>query len=103
VGAPQGFPRGKVTPFTGLTLGATSLDPQGVAGLSTEWKFSFAFNAGAKIYLNDRIGIRLNGRLLASFLDVGAGMWLGTGGASVGITGTALWQWDLGGGLIIRL
>lgn len=103
VGAMQGFPRGKVTPFTGLTLGATSLDPQGVAGLDTEWKFSVGFNAGAKIYLSERIGLRLNGRLLASFLDAGAGLWLGTGGVSVGLTGNALWQWDLGGGLIIRL
>jgi opacity protein-like surface antigen len=103
VGAIQGFPRGNVKPFTGLTLGATQLAPQDIVGLETQWKFSFAFNAGAKIYVHERIGIRLQGRLLASFLDAGAGMWLGTGGVSLGVTGTALWQWDLGGGLIIRL
>lgn len=103
VGAIQGFPRGNVTPFTGLTLGATSMDPQGVAGTDTEWKFSFAFNAGAKIYLGQekRFGIRANGRLLATMTSTGAGFWVGPGGPSVSIGGSAIWQWDLGGTLFV--
>jgi hypothetical protein len=101
VGAMQGFRRGKVLPFTGLTLGATSFDPS--AAGETNWKFSIGLNAGAKVYLSERFGLRFHGRALMSFLDTGAGLWLGTGGVSMGITGYGIWQWDLGGGLVILL
>jgi hypothetical protein len=102
IGALQGFRRGKWLPFTGGTLGATSFDPQG-AGLDTEWKFSFAFHGGAKVYLNDRVGLRFHGRIFASLVDSGAGLWLGPGGVSLSIGGSAIWQWDLGGGIVITL
>jgi hypothetical protein len=102
IGALQGFRRGKVMPFTGGTLGATSFDPQGT-GMETEWKFSFAFQAGAKVYLNERIGLRFHGRLLASLLESGGGLYFGTGGVGVTVGGSALWQWDLGVGLVITL
>lgn len=102
IGVLQGFPRGNVTPFTGLTLGATSFDAQGVAGVETTWKFSFAFNAGAKIYLGEakRFGIRADGRMLATMTSSNAGFWVGQGG-SVTIGGSAIWQWALGGSVFI--
>jgi hypothetical protein len=102
IGAIQGFKRGKVMPFTGGTLGATSLDPS-QANVATKWVFSFAFHAGAKIYLSERIGLRLNGRLFASFLDASAGLYFGSNGGGMAIGGSALWQWALGGGLFISL
>jgi hypothetical protein len=102
IGAIQGFKRGNVMPFTGGTLGATSFDPQG-GGRDTEWKFSFAFHAGAKVYLNERIALRFHGRIFASLLDSGAGLWIGPGGAGLTIGGSAVWQWDLGGGLVFVL
>lgn len=102
IGALQGFRRGKVMPFTGGTLGATSMDP-GQANVDTRWMFSFAFHAGAKVYLSDRIGLRFNGRLFASFLDASAGLYFGSQGGGMAIGGTALWQWALGGGLFISL
>jgi opacity protein-like surface antigen len=102
IGALQGFRRGKWLPFTGGALGATSFDPQGT-GQDTEWKFSFTFQAGAKVYLSERIALRFHGRLLASLLESGAGLWFGTGGVSVTLGGSALWQWGLGGGLVILL
>jgi opacity protein-like surface antigen len=101
IGALQGFRRGKAMPFTGVTLGATSINPE--AGGTTEWKFSMTFNAGAKVYLSERIALRFHGRALVSFLDTGAGVWFGTGGLSLGITGYGIWQWNLGGGLVILL
>lgn len=100
IGAMQGIQRGNVRPYTGATLGATAFAADGG---DTEWKFSVGFNAGAKIYINERIGIKLNGRILASMIDTNAGLWFGTGGPSVSIGGSAVWQWDLGGGLVIRL
>jgi len=101
IGALQGFRRGNVMPFTGLTLGASSFNPESRG--ETMWKFSIGLNAGAKVYLSERIGLRFHGRALMSFLDTGAGVWFGTGGVSMGITGWGVWQWDLGGGLIIQL
>ncbi len=101
IGALQGFRRGKVMPYTGGTIGATSLDPS-QAG-ETKWMFSFAFHAGAKVYLSERIGLRLNGRLFASFLDASGGLYFGSQGGGLAIGGTALWQWALGGGLFISL
>jgi len=101
IGALQGFRRGNVMPFTGGTIGATSLDPS-EAG-ETKWMFSFAFHAGAKVYLSERIGLRFNGRLFASFLDASGGLYFGSGGAGLVIGGSALWQWALGGGLFISL
>jgi hypothetical protein len=102
VGALQGFRRGKWLPFTGLTLGATSFDPQG-GGMSTEWKFSFGFQAGAKVYLNDRIGLRFHGRLFSSLLESSGGLYFGTGGLGLTVGGSALWQWTLGGGIVVTL
>jgi opacity protein-like surface antigen len=102
VGAMQGIQRGSLRPYSGATLGATSFDPQGGGG-DTEWKFSFGFNAGVKYYINDRIGLKVNGRILASLIDTNAGLWVGWGGPGVSIGGSAVWQWDLGGGVLIRL
>jgi hypothetical protein len=102
IGALQGFRRGQWMPFTGLTLGATSFDPQG-GSEGTEWKFSFGFHAGAKVYLNDRIGLRFHGRVFSSLLEGGGGLYFGAGGVGVAIGGSALWQWNLGGGIVISL
>lgn len=101
IGALQGFRRGQAMPFTGLTLGATSFKPDG--GGTTQWKFSVTFNAGAKVYLSERIGLRVHGRALVNFLDTGAGVWFGPGGVSLGFSGYGIWQWDLGAGLVIIL
>jgi hypothetical protein len=102
IGAIQGFRRGNVMPFTGGTIGATSLDPS-QENVDTDWMFSFAFHAGAKVYLSERIGLRFHGRLFASFLDASAGLYYGSNGAGMTITGGTLWQWALGGGLIVSL
>ena len=69
----------------------------------TEWMFSFGFHAGAKVYLSERIGLRMHGRVFSSLLESNAGLWLGSEGVSVTIGGSALWQWDLGAGLVILL
>jgi hypothetical protein len=101
IGGLQGIRHGKVLPFGGLTLGASSFNPE--SGGETQWKFAMGLNAGAKVYLNDRIGLRFHGRALISFLDTGAGLWVGTGGVSFGFSGYGIWQWDLGLGLVILL
>ena len=95
IGAIKGMQKGKVKPFTGLSLGGTRY----AYDSGDDWKFSIILSLGAKIYLNDRIGIMATGQMPFSFTSAFLG--IGTGGLSVGGSGIA--QFDLGAGLIITL
>ena len=95
VGAVKGMQKGKVKPFTGLSLGGTRY----AYDAGDDWKFSIILSLGAKIYLNDKIGVMVAGQMPFSF--TGAFVGVGTGG--VGIGGTGIAQFDVGAGLIITL
>jgi hypothetical protein len=95
VGGIKGIQKGKVKPFTGLSLGGTRYAYDG----GDDWKFSIILSLGAKIYINDRIGLMATGQMPFSF--TGAFLGIGTGGVSVGGTGIA--QFDVAAGLIITL
>ena len=95
VGAVKGFQKGKVKPFSALSLGGTRF----AYDAGDNWYFSVLVSLGAKIYLNDRIGILGSGQMGISFTDAFAG--IGTGGVSIG--GTGITQFDLTAGLIITL
>ena len=90
---------GKVVPFTSLSLGATyvTADENDVS----EWYFSMILGAGAKVYMNERAGLRLQARLPISFTGGGFGAGVGTGGASVGFYGTGVTQFDLSAGAFV--
>jgi hypothetical protein len=103
IGALRGIRQGNILPFGVVTLGATNFNPK-KAGLSSEVKFSFTFGLGAKVYLSDRIGIRLQGTLLMPVQWAGGGVYFGTGGSGVSVNaGSTLVQIDVRGGLIIML
>jgi hypothetical protein len=95
VGAVKGMQKGKVKPFTALSLGGTRF----AYDSGDNWYFSIIVSLGAKFYLNDRIGIMGSGQMGISFTDAFAG--IGTGGVSIG--GTGITQFDLLAGLIITL
>lgn len=95
IGAVKGIKRGNILPFSGVTLGGTRF----VADNDDNWKFSMLFSLGAKIYVNDRIGLMVAGQMPFSF--TGAFVGVGTGGVSIGGTGIA--QFDVTGGLVITL
>lgn len=102
IGMLGGIPRGNVFPYSSFTLGATQLDAKGV-NADTIWKFSMAIALGAKVYVSEKIGLRLQARLIPTLLNSGAGLWFGTGGVGLTVGGEALWQFDLSAGLIIQL
>ena len=52
---------------------------------------------------NERFGLRASFRTIPTFYNTSAGLWFGTGGASVGINGWAIWQWEVAGGVTVRL
>jgi len=95
VGAVGGMTRGKVMPFSGLTLGGTRYSYTG----GDDWKFSIMLSLGAKVFINERIGLMIAGQMPLSFTDAFVGV--GTGGMSIG--GTGIVQFDVVGGIIITL
>ena len=99
IGAVKGIRQGNVLPYGLFTLGATRY----AADSDDAWKFSIMLGLGAKVYLNERLGIMAQARLPYTFLSGGLGFGIGTGGASVGLVGTGLAQLDVGGGLVLLL
>jgi hypothetical protein len=101
-----------VHPFGVFTLGTTYFIPKNVdfpnstsyENIDSEWVFSMTLGAGAKIWFNDRVGIRLQGNLMLPMFWGGAGFTVGTGGSGFYVgTGTSMVQGSFTGGLIFAL
>lgn len=93
----------KAFPFTSFSLGATLFSPVD-SDFSEEWRFSITFGGGGKIYLSDKVGLRLQARLLLPINFNSVGMWCGSGGCSAGVSSWAtLLQADFTGGIFIKL
>jgi hypothetical protein len=100
-------PKGKAQPFIGLHLGAALFHPSGsVQGLTLEdkWSFAASLTGGVKIYMSEKFGLRMQGRLLLPMYFSGGGVFVGTGGASVGVSaGIPIVQGDIGAGIFVCL
>lgn len=99
IGGVYGIRRDQVLPFSSLSIGGTRYS----GDVGDEWKFSMILGLGAKIYINERVGIRLAGRMPFTFFSSGFGLGVGTGGAYVSLGGTGIAQFDVSGGLVITL
>jgi hypothetical protein len=104
IGAVQEInPRKKARPFFAFTAGATLFDAKD-ASLSDEWLFSMTLGGGGKFDLSKNIGIRLQARMLVPLVISGGGLWVGTGGASVGVGSWApIVQFDFTAGIYVKL
>jgi len=90
-------------PFGFIGLGASGFVPQ-ESGYDSWWSFAMNFGLGAKVFLNDNIGIRVQGRLLLPLYYSGAGFYCGTGGCGGGVTASStMVQGDFMAGLIIGI
>ena len=70
----------------------------------SEWRFSFSFGGGAKLFFTDNIGIRLQGRLFIPLYFNGGYIYGGGSGGGIALSGGAyLIQGDLTAGLIFAL
>jgi opacity protein-like surface antigen len=104
---------GKVQPFLLGGFGTTWFNPSASFfeidgeryGLDSSWRLSFILGAGAKIWLGqeERVGLRLQIRTLPALYNTSGGIWVGSGGSSVTISGNALWRWDVSAGLTVKL
>lgn len=93
----------KVRGFGLISLGASLFSPSD-SKYSDQWLFSFALGAGLKVDLSDKVGIRMQARLIVPLQLSGGGVWFGTGGAGVSVGAyTTIAQGDFTGGLYIRL
>lgn len=101
LGGVREFPSGgAVVPFGEFTLGAVQFTPSDV-NVSESWRFSVALGGGAKFWLSDHIGIRLQGRLLMPLYFQGISFYAGTGGSGMGVgAGVPIIQGDFLAGLI---
>lgn len=67
-------------------------------------RFAFGFTGGLKIALGNKVGIRLQGRLLMPTYFAGVGFYLGTGGSGLSLnSGAVLFEGDFQGGLYLML
>lgn len=107
VGALREFKEGPIVPFAKLSLGTTRY-VQTSKGDERYWLFSIGVGLGAKVFLNDMIGLRLHTNLMLPLEFAGGGLFCGIGssggGCSTAVTfNVPLVHWDLGVGLIIKL
>ncbi|MCK4747444.1 MAG: hypothetical protein KAT15_10425, partial [Bacteroidales bacterium] len=97
----------KIKPFGAVTLGLARFHLKQTTGdlrEADEWKFSATLGGGVKIFLHDRIGIRLQARLGLPMTFEGLWVGGGTGGASGGASfRIPIVQLDLSAGLMLRL
>lgn len=93
--------RGKTKPFLGAGAGIVMFSPEN-SRYETNIYAAMNFSGGVKIYLSEKLGLRLQGRLLMPLYVSGGGFYVGTGGAGVSVgAGVPIVQGDLSAGLII--
>lgn len=90
-----------------FSMGATWFNIQD-EDVDDGWMFSVALGAGINYFFTDRVGIKLQGRLLMPMYFAGMSMFIGigTGGPSTGVSANAwapIVQGDFSGGLVFKL
>jgi hypothetical protein len=103
----QEIHKGPLAPFTTIGLGMAIWSPK-TSQLNSKTQFSATFGAGVKFWLNDLLGIRVQGSLLMPmvFNGFGFGCGIGTGGAdcdSNPYTRITPFQGEFSGGLILKI
>jgi len=92
-------------PFIALTLGASRFDPN-YANLNSESFFSASFGGGIQVAANKRFGVRLEARMLTTFVDGDSTIFCesdnGSGSCLILVKSNLLTQWEVRAGLVFR-
>jgi len=100
IGGTYGPSTGKVKPFVVGTFGATHMTPKG-EGLHAETKFSLSLGGGVRLYLTERVGIRLDARWFGTLFN-GSGSAFCSGGAClINVQGDVLSQYTANAGVVL--
>ncbi len=97
---------GKIRPFGTIGMGTVIWSTKEYSG--NKWQFQFSVGAGVKIWLSDRIGLRVQGSMMMPLVYNGAGFGcgIGTGGSGCGgaiYTRITPVQGEFSGGIILKL
>lgn len=103
IGALHEQRKGKLRPFIGGAVGVAVFTPDNVL-YETLTRMAIEFKGGLKADVSEKVGIRLQARLLAPLSFTGLGFWCGSGGCSSGVSaGSTFAQFELSGGLYFVL
>jgi hypothetical protein len=89
----KGYRKGKIEPFFGGSLGAVVYAPESfkMGNLSytpgDTWYMAFGIAAGAKIFVSQKVALRLGIEMLAPIYFAGTSIYAGTGGAGMAVSG----------------
>ena len=99
-----GDPSSQVVPFGGAGIGLVVATPQ-ERNLDTAYRFAFTLQGGVKIWLNDKVGLRLRGAMLAPMQWGSGGLFCSSGsGCDVGVgASTTILQGEFSGGVVVKL
>jgi opacity protein-like surface antigen len=100
LGGTYGTATGKIKPFVVGTLGATYMNPKG-EGLDSVTKFSLSLGGGVKLFVTDRVGLRLEGRWFGTFFDGSGAAFCSNGSCAIKVQGDVFSQFVANAGLII--
>ncbi len=104
LGGQKEFSDGRVRPYASFSLGLTRFHIKDSKS-DDEYRFSIAPGIGAKAYITDKIGIRLQARLLMPLEISGFGLFYSTsgGGGSSATFNIPVLEGDFTGGIFISL
>ena len=97
---------GKVEPYAGADIGMALIyvTNQDNGAEDNVTKFAWGLKLGTNIWINEKIGLKLQADLLSAVQSAGGGLYFGTGGAGAGVsTYSTMYQWGLGGGLTFKI
>ncbi len=94
---------GAVRPFIVGTMGVTHLDPE-PSGIDSRTRFSLGLGGGARAYITERFGVRLEGRGFATLIDDdGSGVFFsGPTGLVVSVSSEIFLQFVFNAGVFFR-
>jgi len=96
----------KVEPYAGFQIGADFINVENPDNnnSTSSTKLAWGFKAGLNLWVNEKVGIKMQAGLLSAVQAVGGGVYFGTGGAGAGVSGfSTYYQFNLGGGLVFKL
>jgi hypothetical protein len=92
-------------PFVALTAGVTHFGPT-LAGVDSESFFSGSIGGGVQLLKTHRVGVRLEARVFATFVNTDGAIFCHSGpqagGCAITIHGTALYQFEASAGVVFR-
>jgi hypothetical protein len=100
-----GYGDQKATPFVMGGLGMTIFAPgeSSLGEFDTQWLFSLSIGGGVMVQANERTSIRLQARFLMPMNYTEGGVYFGTGGGGLSISGNTIPQGDASVGITFAL